>query len=68
MTFQRHPRFKSYSPGRVDARVNEAGAFLKVCRDPSQVSLNTFKNQFNLKLPTAEKLLEYEKARRNGGN
>lgn len=65
MTFT-HRRFKSYSPGRIDARKNEAAAFLKVCRDPAQVSLMTFKNQFNLKTETAETLLKYEVARRGG--
>jgi len=67
MTYTRS-RFKSYSPGRVDARVNEASAFLKLCRDPATVSVSILKNQFNLKLETASKLLEYERQRRNGGN
>jgi len=61
-----HRRFKSYSPGKVDSRINEAGAFLKVCRDPHTVSVSTLASQFNLKLDTARTLVEYEKARRNG--
>ncbi len=67
MTFPRS-RFKSYSPGRVDARTNEAMTFLKLCRDPNTLMVSTFRAQFNLKPDTAEKLVEYEKARRNGGN
>jgi hypothetical protein len=66
VTFRRYPsRGKAeYSPGRVDARANEASAFLKTASHIRNVTSNGLRCQFNLKLQTAERLLEYETVRR----
>lgn len=64
MRFQRRPAFETYSPGRKDARIGEARAFLSACRHLGNLTANGLRCQFNLKDGTAETLLAEEARRR----
>lgn len=61
---RRRPAFETYSPGRKDARVGEARAFLATARHLRNLSADALRCQFNLKPTTAAELLKYEQAKR----
>jgi hypothetical protein len=62
--FARAPRIEVYSPGRLDARVAEAKAFLSGAAHLRNLSANGLRCQFNLRPATAEHLLAVETQRR----
>ena len=66
MSFRRYTTraVPEYSPGRQDARANEAAAFLKTAAHLRNITPNGLRCQFNLKITTATKLIEYETQRR----
>lgn len=61
---RRRPPFDTYSPGRKDARVGEARAFLSTARHLGNLTDHGLACQFNLKDGTAAQLLEVESRKR----
>ncbi len=53
-----------YSPGRRDARIGEARAFLATARHLKNMTARSLECQFNLKPATAEAMLAEEQASR----
>lgn len=66
MHFSRRPVFDTYSPGRKDARIGEARAFLDGARHLRNLTADGLRCQFNLKPETAERLFAEATARRAG--
>lgn len=62
------PAFETYSPGRRDARVGEAKAFLLGARHLRNLDAHGLSCQFNLKPETAATLLAVEQQRRVGAD
>jgi hypothetical protein len=59
--------YDRYSPGRRDARVAEARAMLSLLTEKLvQTEAQSLSALFNLKLSTAETILQYETMRRAG--
>lgn len=60
--------FETYSPGRRDARIGEAKAFLASARHLRNLTPRSVECQFNLKPETAATLLAIEQQRRVGAD
>lgn len=67
MRFARRPAFETYSPGRKDARIGEARAFLESARHLRNLTPHSLSCQFNLKEETSAHLLAAEQGRRADG-
>ena len=64
MRFTRRPPFKTYSPGRRDARLGEARAMLSIRRSLDGLEAHSLACLFNLRDATAQLLIDEERARR----
>jgi hypothetical protein len=62
--FSKKPAFERYSPGRKDARIGEAVAFLDGAAHLRNLTPEGLAAQCNLKLETAQRLLERAHAKR----
>jgi hypothetical protein len=59
--------YDRYKPQKLDARVNKAAAMLSMRPHMRNIDANGLRAVFNLKLGTAQRLLDDENARRGLG-